>query len=48
MSDRDYASVRYIVDDVAATFEFYTTHLGFTELNNFAPELFQPAARPAS
>jgi catechol 2,3-dioxygenase-like lactoylglutathione lyase family enzyme len=35
--DQDYASVRYIVNDVAASFEFYTTHLGFTGLNNFAP-----------
>jgi catechol 2,3-dioxygenase-like lactoylglutathione lyase family enzyme len=35
--DQDYASVRYIVNDVAASFEFYTKHLGFTELNNFAP-----------
>ena len=37
MPDREYASVRYIVNDVAATFEFYTKHLGFTELTNFAP-----------
>ena len=33
----EYASVRYIVDDVAASVEFYTKHLGFTVLNNFAP-----------
>ena len=26
----DLASVRYIVDDVPAAVEFYTTHLGFT------------------
>ena len=25
-----YASVRYLVDDVPAAVEFYTTHLGFT------------------
>jgi catechol 2,3-dioxygenase-like lactoylglutathione lyase family enzyme len=25
-----YASVRYLVDDVAAAVDFYTTHLGFT------------------
>ncbi len=36
MSD-DLVSVRYIVDDVAASCAFYTAHLGFTELNNFAP-----------
>lgn len=33
----DLVSVRYIVDDVDAAFAFYTAHLGFTELNNFAP-----------
>ena len=37
MSDRDYGSIRYIVTDVAASFDFYTTHLGFTGLTNFAP-----------
>jgi len=26
----DHASVRYLVDDVEAAVEFYTTHLGFT------------------
>lgn len=31
------ASVRYIVDDVAAAIEFYTTHLGFTLHTNPAP-----------
>ena len=31
------ASVRYIVDDVAAALDFYTTHLGFTVLTNFSP-----------
>jgi catechol 2,3-dioxygenase-like lactoylglutathione lyase family enzyme len=31
MSTSDgYASVRYIVDDVGAAVDFYTTHLGFT------------------
>ena len=25
-----YASVRYLVDDVQAAVDFYTTHLGFT------------------
>ena len=33
----DLVSVRYIVDDVDEAFRFYTAHLGFTELNNFAP-----------
>jgi catechol 2,3-dioxygenase-like lactoylglutathione lyase family enzyme len=33
----DLVSVRYLVDDVAAAFAFYTAHLGFTELTNFAP-----------
>jgi catechol 2,3-dioxygenase-like lactoylglutathione lyase family enzyme len=32
-----YASVRYIVDDVAAATDFYTTHLGFTVLTSAAP-----------
>ena len=30
-------SVRYIVDDVDAALEFYTTHLGFEPLTNAAP-----------
>ena len=29
-SDDNVASVRYIVDDVQAAIDFYTTHLGFT------------------
>jgi catechol 2,3-dioxygenase-like lactoylglutathione lyase family enzyme len=37
MPDNEYASIRYIVDDVAASCDFYTKHLGFTVLNNFAP-----------
>ena len=32
-----YASVRYLVDDVEAAVEFYTTHLGFTLNLNAAP-----------
>jgi catechol 2,3-dioxygenase-like lactoylglutathione lyase family enzyme len=32
-----YASVRYLVDDVDAAVEFYTTHLGFTLLSHPAP-----------
>ena len=32
-----YASVRYLVDDVQAAIDFYTTHLGFTLNTNAAP-----------
>jgi catechol 2,3-dioxygenase-like lactoylglutathione lyase family enzyme len=32
----EYASVRYLVDDVPTAVDFYTTHLGFT-LNSQAP-----------
>lgn len=32
-----YASVRYIVDDVPAAIGFYTTHLGFTVRMSAAP-----------
>ena len=32
-----YASVRYIVDDVDAAVDFYTTHLGFRLLTHPAP-----------
>ena len=32
-----FASVRYVVDDVQAAIDFYTTHLGFTLLSNPAP-----------
>ena len=32
-----YASIRYIVDDVQAAIDFYTTHLGFTVKTNPAP-----------
>ena len=38
MTEQDqYASVRYIVDDVPAAIDFYTTHLGFTLNTNPAP-----------
>ena len=30
-------NVRYMVDDVDAAVAFYTTHLGFSVLTNFAP-----------
>jgi catechol 2,3-dioxygenase-like lactoylglutathione lyase family enzyme len=33
----EFASVRYIVDDVAAAVDFYTTHLGFAVLTHPAP-----------
>ena len=36
MTDQ-YASVRYLVDDVQAAVDFYTTHLGFTQNINAAP-----------
>jgi catechol 2,3-dioxygenase-like lactoylglutathione lyase family enzyme len=32
-----YASVRYLVDDVQAAIDFYTTHLGFTVNSSAAP-----------
>ncbi len=34
---REMVSVRYIVDDVAAALEFYTTMLGFAVLTSFPP-----------
>ena len=37
MPDHELASVRYIVDDVRAALDFYTTHLGFTELTDQSP-----------
>jgi catechol 2,3-dioxygenase-like lactoylglutathione lyase family enzyme len=33
----DYASVRYLVDDVQAAVDFYTEHLGFALNTNAAP-----------
>jgi catechol 2,3-dioxygenase-like lactoylglutathione lyase family enzyme len=39
-----YASVRYIVDDVQAAIDFYTTHLGFT-LNTSAAPAFADVTR---
>ncbi|MEU4560623.1 VOC family protein [Actinoplanes sp. NPDC023936] len=35
--DNTYASVRYLVDDVQAAVDFYTTHLGFTVRSSMAP-----------
>ncbi|WBB91139.1 VOC family protein [Verrucosispora sp. WMMC514] len=42
--DDRYASVRYIVDDVQAAIDFYTTHLGFT-LNASAAPAFADVVR---
>ncbi|MBQ1023722.1 VOC family protein [Micromonospora sp. C95] len=42
--DDKYASVRYIVDDVQAAIDFYTTHLGFT-LNMSAAPAFADVIR---
>jgi catechol 2,3-dioxygenase-like lactoylglutathione lyase family enzyme len=36
-TDDGTVSVRYLVDDVAATLDFYTTHLGFTPITTFLP-----------
>jgi catechol 2,3-dioxygenase-like lactoylglutathione lyase family enzyme len=45
MTARDqYASVRYVVDDVQAAIDFYTTHLGFT-LNTSAAPAFAGVVR---
>jgi catechol 2,3-dioxygenase-like lactoylglutathione lyase family enzyme len=37
MTPEETVNVRYMVDDVAAAVDFYTTHLGFTVLNQFPP-----------
>jgi catechol 2,3-dioxygenase-like lactoylglutathione lyase family enzyme len=37
IQDTDTVHVRYMVDDVAAAANFYTTHLGFTVLTNQGP-----------
>jgi catechol 2,3-dioxygenase-like lactoylglutathione lyase family enzyme len=37
MPTEETANVRYMVDDVAAAVEFYTTHLGFEVNTNFPP-----------
>ena len=39
-----YASVRYVVDDVQAALDFYTTHLGFA-VNMSAPPAFADVVR---
>ena len=40
----EYASVRYLVDDVQAAIDFYTIHLGFT-LNTSAAPAFADVVR---
>jgi catechol 2,3-dioxygenase-like lactoylglutathione lyase family enzyme len=37
MEPTEMVNVRYMVDDVDTALEFYTKHLGFELLNNFAP-----------
>jgi catechol 2,3-dioxygenase-like lactoylglutathione lyase family enzyme len=44
MPDDDYASVRYLVEDVGAAIDFYTGHLGFT-LNTSAAPAFADVLR---
>jgi catechol 2,3-dioxygenase-like lactoylglutathione lyase family enzyme len=41
-----YGSVRYLVDDVQAAVDFYTTHLGFTVSMNAAPAIAQVIRGP--
>ncbi|MDG4838866.1 VOC family protein [Micromonospora sp. WMMD967] len=36
-ADDGTVSVRYLVDDVAAALDFYTTYLGFTPITTFLP-----------
>jgi len=37
MTSEETVNVRYMVDDVDAAVDFYTTHLGFTVLTKFPP-----------
>ena len=41
-----YASVRYLVDDVQAAIDFYTTHLGFQLNTSAAPAFADVVRRP--
>ncbi|MEO8456736.1 MAG: VOC family protein [Chloroflexota bacterium] len=41
MNSNGTASFRYLVDDVQAAVDFYTTHLGFTVNMNAAPAIAQ-------
>ncbi len=42
----EYASVRYLVDDVEAAIEFYTTHFGFTVNTSFLPAFADVVSGP--
>jgi catechol 2,3-dioxygenase-like lactoylglutathione lyase family enzyme len=46
MNLHEYASFRYVVDDVQAAADFYTTHLGFTLSMNAAPAFAQVTRGP--
>jgi catechol 2,3-dioxygenase-like lactoylglutathione lyase family enzyme len=37
MPEDDFVSVRYMVDDVEKSIDFYTRHFGFTVRNSFPP-----------
>jgi catechol 2,3-dioxygenase-like lactoylglutathione lyase family enzyme len=37
MAEPETVNVRYLVEDVAASVEYYTRHFGFTELTSFPP-----------
>ena len=37
MPEPETVNVRYLVDDVAASVDYYTRHFGFTELTSFPP-----------
>ncbi|GAA4978244.1 VOC family protein [Yinghuangia aomiensis] len=39
MTTTEFASVRYLVDDVRAAVDFYTTHLGFTVAFDASPAM---------
>jgi catechol 2,3-dioxygenase-like lactoylglutathione lyase family enzyme len=41
-----YASVRYLVDDVQKAIDFYTTHLGFSPITSAAPAFADVARGP--
>ena len=44
MTDQELTSVRYLVDDVAAALDFYTTHFGF-QVRMAAPPAFADVTR---
>ncbi|QLY29647.1 VOC family protein [Nocardia huaxiensis] len=46
MTITEFAGVRYLVDDVAAATDFYTTHLGFTLNFDAAPAVAEVARGP--